>query len=164
MRLCIYRSEVHAPVSKKKGKDAIIAAGSQVYRRFQTHLQKKPDGVLHRVFEKGRTAFHTHVLQGDVPPPYQDWIVTYPKRQQPLIRTIRKALRNYQPRTFDGNLILFSTGQDMTLYPGDPARGWNAFITGKTTVLDIPGDHGNLYLDPHAQSVARKIEESLKTA
>jgi acyl-CoA synthetase (AMP-forming)/AMP-acid ligase II/thioesterase domain-containing protein/acyl carrier protein len=157
-----FPGQEHDPVFERKG--AIIAAGSQVYRRFFHHLKKNPDGILHRAVEKGKKAFAAHVLHTDEPPPFEDWVLTYPERQQPLIRAIRKALREYQPRIFSGDLRLFSTGQDRAYYPGDVARGWNAFITGKTIVFEIPGDHGNLYLDPHAQSVARKIEESLKTA
>jgi thioesterase domain-containing protein/acyl carrier protein len=155
-----FPGQEHDPFFKMK--DAIIAAGSQVYRLLNRYLEKKPDGIIHRAVEKGIKTFTTHVLHIATDIPNEDWVLTYPERQQPLIRTIRKALRDYQPRTFSGDLMLFSTGQDRAYYPGDVARGWNKFITGKTIVFDIPGDHGNLYLDPHAQSVAQKIEESLK--
>ena len=70
----------------------------------------------------------------------------------------------YQPRTFSGDIILFSTGLDSEFFPEDPTRGWNAFITGKTIILDVPGDHETLFDEPFGHVVAEKIDDSLKLA
>jgi acyl-CoA synthetase (AMP-forming)/AMP-acid ligase II/thioesterase domain-containing protein/acyl carrier protein len=150
---------VHYPISTRKARDTIMAKGFRVYRFLNNRLKTNPDGTLHTFFTKGKRAFSQRILYGASP--YRDWISTYPEKQQPLIRTLRKALRNYQPPVFSGDLIFFSTGPDSKSYPGDQTRGWSKFISGKTIIVDIPGDHDNLYLDPFAQEVAQKIEASL---
>jgi thioesterase domain-containing protein len=94
----------------------------------------------------------------------RSWIATLPERQQKLVRIQIRAISLYKPRTFSGDIALFSTGQDAEFYPGDPARGWNSVITGKTSAIDIPGDHWTLYREPLGKMTAQKIEESLKRA
>jgi acyl-CoA synthetase (AMP-forming)/AMP-acid ligase II/thioesterase domain-containing protein/acyl carrier protein len=153
---------VQNPVSIRNDNSPIYRSGYRIYRFLNNRLKTRSWGSLPTFFTKGIRAFHTRVISLSGTPPYQDWILTYPEKQQPLLRSIKKALRNYQPQTFSGDLTLFSTHQDYSSYPDDMSRGWNAFVTGKTEIMDIPGDHGNLYLDPYAQGVAQKIEESLK--
>jgi hypothetical protein len=94
-----------------------------------------------------------------------EWILaTFPPEQQPLVRALRRAMNKYQPKKFSGDIFLFSIGQDVEFFPGDNARGWNAFITGTTMVEDIPGNHVTLFHEPNNRVVAQKIEESLKRA
>jgi acyl-CoA synthetase (AMP-forming)/AMP-acid ligase II/thioesterase domain-containing protein/acyl carrier protein len=149
---------------RRNGADTLMATGRHVYRLFHDRLKIRRDGILHTFFMKGMRAFSHRVAYLSGFSPYHDWISAYPKKQQPLIRTLRRALQNYQPRSFSGNLTLFSTRPDLKSYPGDPTRGWGVFIEGKTKIIEIPGDHDNLYLDPYAHVVAQKIEESLKQA
>jgi thioesterase domain-containing protein len=73
-----------------------------------------------------------------------------------------RALQKYRPRTFSGNLTFFSTGPDTEFYPGNLTRGWNSCVTGKITVIDIPGKHDSLFKEPFVRVAAQKIEESLK--
>jgi acyl-CoA synthetase (AMP-forming)/AMP-acid ligase II/thioesterase domain-containing protein/acyl carrier protein len=152
---------VHNPLSERKGRDYVMTKGFHVYRFLNSRLKTNPDGKFHAFFMKGKEAFSERVLHLPGPQPYQDWIETYPEEQQRLIKIHRKALADYQPGSFLGNLFLFSTGPDVKSYPADLTRGWKEFITGKTILIDIPGNHDNLYLDPHASVVAQKIEESL---
>ena len=49
----------------------------------------------------------------------------------------------------------------MEILSRDLTRGWNAFTKGKTIIIDIPGKHSTLYLEPFAREVAQKIEEAL---
>ena len=86
----------------------------------------------------------------------------FPEEQHALVRIQMRALQKYQPRTFSGDLTLFSTGPDAEFYPGDLTRGWNSCITGKTRVVEIPGNHETLFFEPFGHVVAQKIEESLK--
>ena len=159
----------------RKGSPAIMAAGFHLYHFLNTRLKTKPDSVLYSLFIRATgTVYKVKLFSGFQPNPAfgpdngsaieceQDWLTTYPEKQQPLLRIHRKALRQYQPRIFLGNLTLFSTGPDWSNYPGDRTRGWSAFATGKTIMVDLPGVHSALFLEPFAQVVAQKIEESLK--
>ncbi len=152
---------VHNPLTGRNRRDSLLKKGFRIYHFLNNRLKTNPDGKFHALCMKGKKAFSERVLHMPQPQPYQDWIETYPEEQQRLIKIHRKALADFQPGSFLGNLTLFSTGPDVKLYPGDVTRGWKEFITGKTLVIDIPGDHDNLYLDPHASVVAQKIEESL---
>jgi thioesterase domain-containing protein len=89
-------------------------------------------------------------------------VAMFPKEQKSLVKIQMRALYNYQPGRFSGDLTLFSTGPDTEFYPGDPTRGWNSVITGKTGVIDVPGDHGTLFSEPFGHVLAQKIEEALK--
>ena len=91
-----------------------------------------------------------------------EWILNLPEKQQSLARTQIRAISNYTPRTFSGDISLFSTGPDSVAFPNDPTRGWNSCITGKTIVIESPGGHGTIFQEPFGQIVAKKIEESLK--
>jgi hypothetical protein len=60
-----------------------------------------------------------------------------------------------------GDITLFSTGSDAEFYPGDPTRGWSSCTTGKTMVIDIPGNHETLFDNPCDKVIAQKIEQAL---
>ncbi len=149
-------------VPTRRGSKALLAHGLRVHRFLSNPLKTKPDRGLFSLLLKGTRAFSYGVFYFSRPEPLPDWISAYPEKQQSLIRTLRTALWNYQPRTFSGDLILFSTRPDVRSYPDDLTRGWNAFVTGKTNIIGIPGDHDTLYEEPFAHVVAQKIEESLE--
>lgn len=140
---------------------AVMTSGIRAYRGVRTILQRKEGRLLTSLFMRGTGAVSCglRILCG--PQPLPDWIPTYPEKQQPLLRTHIRALENYRPPVYRGDLTFFSTGPDSIYYPGDLSRGWNSFVTGKTIIMDIPGDHATLFLDPLAPVVAKKIEESL---
>ena len=81
-----------------------------------------------------------------------------------LVRTQYRAIGLYKPRIFCGDITFFSTGPDSEFYPGDPVRGWNTCLQGKTILVDIPGDHETLHKAPLGQLTGKIIEESIKQA
>ena len=87
--------------------------------------------------------------------------LSFPEEQHSLVRTQRRALHLYRPRIFLGDITLFSTGPDAEFYPGDPTRGWSSCTTGKTMVIDIPGNHETLFDNPCDKVIAQKIEQAL---
>ncbi len=165
-------------LSRGQGPNIFITAGFPVYAFLNRLLKKNPDSVLYSVFVKSVRVFSQGLLwlksSSSIPASGSDmdtvtdaqrsWILTLPEKQQMLVRTQIRAISIYKPPVFSGDVILFSTGPDSEFYPGDPARGWNSCITGKTILIDIPGDHWTLYRDPLGQMTAKKIEESLKRA
>ena len=154
----------------RRGLTAIMAADFHLFHFLNTRLKIQPDSVLYSLCIKATDTVYKGIFcsgnqlhPASIPDNGSAFdISTYPEKQQPLLKIHRTALRQYQPRTFLGNLTLFSTGPDWTNYPGDRTRGWNTVITGKTIIIDLPGVHSALFLEPFAHVVAKKIEESLK--
>jgi thioesterase domain-containing protein len=85
----------------------------------------------------------------------------YPKEQHPAIISRLKASSNYIPPKFRGGIILFSTGPDQGLFPGDMTRGGGVYVTGKCDVIEVPGDHSTLFNEPNVGILAEKINQSL---
>jgi surfactin synthase thioesterase subunit len=88
-------------------------------------------------------------------------IAKFPENQQPLVRSIMKNVLNYIPSNYSGNMTFFSIGMDNVFYPGDPTRGWGAYVKGSLTVMNVPGDHGTLFSSQNCKILAEKIEERL---
>jgi amino acid adenylation domain-containing protein len=71
------------------------------------------------------------------------------------------ALRNYKPRPFDGRLVLFRAAEQ-TDRNAPPDLGWNALFTQGVQVVQVPGDHERIFLEPAIEDLARAIRESLQ--
>jgi thioesterase domain-containing protein len=154
----------------------LMRAGYSLYSLVNYRLKTNPDRFLYAIFVNGVRLFSKGLLllhRTPAVPAYgsdvecstdaeKGWISTLPEQQKKLVLTQIRAISRYKPRTFSGDITLFSTGPDFEFYPGDPARGWNSCITGKTLLIAIPGDHKTLHTEPLGQVVAGKIEESLK--
>ncbi|MGB9176495.1 MAG: thioesterase domain-containing protein [Methanoregula sp.] len=84
----------------------------------------------------------------------------YPKEQHPAIIARMKASYNYLPRTYRGKMILYSTGPDHNLFPGDSTRGWNAYVSGSCEVVEVPGDHATIFNDTNVRFLTERIKES----
>ena len=171
-----------APLSRlfnrTRGQESTILmrAGYSLYSLVNYRLKTNPDRFLYAIFVKGVKLVSQGLLFFKDSPPLtasgsdvecstvaeRSWISTLPERQKKLVLIQIRAISTYKPRTFSGDITLFSTGPDFEFYPGDPARGWNSCITGKTLLIAIPGDHKTLHTEPLGQVVAKKIEESLK--
>ena len=160
---------------KGQGSTTIMAAGHSLYRLFYNHLKTNPDSILYSFFVKGMGVFSQGLLYITGTPPLtastpnvefdfhgeKDEISTWSEEQKPLVRIQRRALQNYQPRTFSGDITFFSTGPDTEFYPGDLTRGWDSCITGKTIIIPVPGNHETLFKEPFVRVLAKKIEEAL---
>jgi thioesterase domain-containing protein len=164
-------------LTKGQGSTSVTAAGYHLYRFMRNRLKTNPESLSYSLFVKGAGIFSRGLLLLTsftiLPVSKPDdnlvfggekdrLIAMFPEEQHALVRIQMRALQKYQPRTFSGDLTLFSTGPDAEFYPGDLTRGWNSCITGKTRVVDVPGNHENLFFEPNGKVVAQKIEESLK--
>jgi thioesterase domain-containing protein/acyl carrier protein len=165
-------------LTKGQGSGSVMANVYHLYHFLRKRL--KTDGIFYSLFVRLVSVFSRGLLYlkdanllsvtsqdsdtifgGEK----DEWILsTFPPEQQPLVRSLRTAMNNYHPGIFSGDITLFSTGPDVEFFPGDMARGWNAFITGRTVVENIPGNHVTLFHEPNSRVVAQKIEESLKRA
>ena len=73
----------------------------------------------------------------------------------------RKAARDYVLPRFEGNILLFHTGDPEFTRIQDPRLGWNEITSGDVHVSRIPGAHLTLHEMPYVEILAEKLEEAL---
>jgi thioesterase domain-containing protein len=91
----------------------------------------------------------------------EESLALYPTESHANMKVQLNASHMYLPHTFKGDLVLFSTGPDPILFPGDITRGWGSRITGKCVVIAVPGNHSTLFDDPYLSVLIEKIREVL---
>ncbi len=76
-------------------------------------------------------------------------------------KTNFEAWNNYKITPYDGDLYLFRA-QDRRFYIEDfEFFGWKPFILGKINILDVPGDHLNLFNPPNGEVFAKILQQLL---
>jgi acyl-CoA synthetase (AMP-forming)/AMP-acid ligase II/thioesterase domain-containing protein/acyl carrier protein len=91
----------------------------------------------------------------------EESLAPYPTGSHANMKVQLNASHMYLPHMFNGDLVLFSTGPDPILFPGDITRGWGSRITGKCDVIAVPGNHSNLFDEPYLSVLNEKIRETL---
>jgi len=115
--------------------------------------------VLRQKFEgrKVRKRFAEHrQANGDVVP--------HDLRGHALTDAFVRAFVRYEPAPYHGPVVLFrALEQEIVRYEEDRKLGWGGLAT-ELTVLDIPGNHDNLLLEPQVAVLCRLMRQELKTA
>jgi thioesterase domain-containing protein len=111
------------------------------------------DAVLLRVLEIGRGA-------GFLAPGIELRDI---RRLFERFRVNRRALRSYRPQPYAGDAVLFRAGDRVArMEEGeDPALGWGELISGRLTIVDLPGDHYSILRGGAAQRLADRLLERL---
>lgn len=80
-----------------------------------------------------------------------------PKDLQQNHKAIQRALDGYSPKPYAGKLTIFrASSQPRGIVP-DPFLGWRELAIGAIEVLESPGTHGAMTVDPYAQDLARHL-------
>ncbi len=120
---------------------------------FERHLKSHPDSRIYAgILKSVRTVFHTVLFRSggkSLPESVseahesvhfkEESLEKYPEGNRQNMRVQLNASRMYLPHTFTGDIVLYSTGPDPILFPGDMTRGWGSLITGKCEVIAVPG-------------------------
>jgi hypothetical protein len=72
----------------------------------------------------------------------------------------RRAVKNYVPETYFGNVLLFRAVQSWTL---EVQSAWSKVIHGKLEIHDVPGDHLSFLNEPNVQILAKVLGDCLET-
>jgi thioesterase domain-containing protein/acyl carrier protein len=142
---------------------------------FEGHLKAHPDSRLYAgILKSIRVVFHGVLFRSKAKSlprsvadihasvhSREDSFAQFPKESHPNMKVQLNASRMYIPPVFRGDLVLFSTGPDPILFPGDMTRGWGSIISGRCEVIAVPGDHSNLFNEPHLIVLAEKISRAL---
>ncbi len=77
----------------------------------------------------------------------------------------RQAIREYNPKPFDGRVVLFRSCA-RSVVDSDLAYdlGWSGGVTGRLDIIEVPGDHVTMLVSPQVQELAEKLEVCLQDA
>jgi len=143
---------------------------------FERHLKAHPDNAVYRVvmttiraathgifFRPGakslpesEAGFHAAVHRRE------GAFDRFPEGSRKNMEIQLNASRMYIPATFRGDIVLFSTREDPILFPADATRGWGSLISGRCRVIPVPGDHSNLFEEPHVEILIERIRTTLQ--
>ncbi|MDP0490528.1 MAG: amino acid adenylation domain-containing protein [Verrucomicrobiota bacterium JB023] len=78
-----------------------------------------------------------------------------------ISETHKKAMDDYRPQAYSGNLILFTAEDqgDGVIYP--PHLGWEGYVRGELKIISIPGEHLTIFDQPHVETLSHKFNEIL---
>ena len=69
-----------------------------------------------------------------------------------------QAWLNYKQKPYDGDIVLFRSQENAQATPED--LGWSKLVNN-VRIIDVPGDHISMLLEPHVRIVAERIDELL---
>lgn len=79
---------------------------------------------------------------------------------EPLMKTqdaIQEALEHYTYPPINGPVTLFRASQQPTGIEPDRELGWKLLVRGELSIIDVPGAHGAVTVEPHARFLAAKL-------
>ncbi|WP_017717583.1 non-ribosomal peptide synthetase [Kamptonema formosum] len=69
----------------------------------------------------------------------------------------RQAVRNYVPQVYPGRVTLFRSIERPTRKYYEPFLGWEELAAGGVEVVEVPGHHKTLILEPYVRFLAEKL-------
>jgi len=90
----------------------------------------------------------------------------YGRPLPPALKNIEEinfaAVKEYEPRTYFGNVTLFLASDLTADY--DLHDGWRELVQGDIETYEIPGNHINIIKEPHVGPLAEKLKACLEKA
>jgi thioesterase domain-containing protein len=79
-----------------------------------------------------------------------------------ISRVGRTAYALYDPGPYSGDTIIFRAKQRFWYVDWDPVKGWEKYIHGQITIIDVDGTHGLVYKPPYVSGLASAVARFLK--
>jgi amino acid adenylation domain-containing protein len=76
----------------------------------------------------------------------------------------RQAVRNYLPQVYPGRVTLFRSIERPTRKYYEPLLGWGELAAGGVEVVEVPGHHSTMILEPYVRFLAEKLRACLDKA
>ena len=123
-----------------------------------SHLWKKANAILppvqaftERLIETPLSKFHLKVRRSRA------------FKLQRLYEMHDKAYNEYDPRPYEGRVVIFrSSKQTHGIHP-DPALGWRDLFRGELELREIPGHYINLFIEPSVRLLADEMKKCLQS-
>jgi thioesterase domain-containing protein len=77
-------------------------------------------------------------------------------------KTIQRALHRYAPKPYPGKLTLFRATNQPRGIVTDPFLGWQGLAAEGIEVIESPGAHGAMTVDPYARRLAEQLRVYLR--
>ncbi len=74
---------------------------------------------------------------------------------------IAVGVKAYDPKQYDGHVLLFRATRQMRGIQRDDTLGWSKFVTGNLEIHEVKGDHGSLVTEPRVRFSASVLKERL---
>ncbi|MCL6753052.1 amino acid adenylation domain-containing protein [Nostoc sp. CCCryo 231-06] len=92
-------------------------------------------------------------------------------RYYKLFKAHVKAMRNYEPQVYPQPITLFRANQEIIhdfdnpeWYTNDPLLGWGKCSSQPIQVIEVPGDHFSIFVEPHIQELAKHLKDCIDNA
>jgi amino acid adenylation domain-containing protein len=92
-------------------------------------------------------------------------------RYYKLFKAHVQAMRNYIPRVYPQSITLFRASEEIIhdfdnpeWYTDDPSLGWGKCSSQPIQVIDVPGDHFSIFVEPHIQELAKQLKICIDNA
>src|SRR5579872_607667 len=86
----------------------------------------------------------------------------------PAIKAVREACaiaeREYQPKLYEGDIVIFRASEKALRGLDDPRGGWQKYAAGTVEIHEVDGDHGNILNDPQVKLLAAQVRARLEKA
>ena len=80
------------------------------------------------------------------------------------MKAVFVASQHYQPKPYAGSAVLFRCqAQPLGSYI-DAELGWNGLLQGGLDICEMPGDHDDMFLEPHVELLAKELEQRISAA
>jgi amino acid adenylation domain-containing protein len=89
-------------------------------------------------------------------------VALLPENHRRVSEALFKALSGYEARPYRGRVTLFRTRAQPLFRAMGLDKGWKELATGGVDVRIVPGDHLNMYDEPHVQVLAREVKACLE--
>jgi amino acid adenylation domain-containing protein len=126
--------------------------------RTWAELRLAPKYGVRELFQR---RINHHKLQ------FQFWLVQRFKRFRGLYQTafateacFAVALHTFRPDTYLGETVLF-VAQDEPRSQDDPALGWRSQISGSLDIVNLPGGHQTIFVQPFVRALASHFRARL---
>ena len=73
----------------------------------------------------------------------------------------RRQFRRYSASRYDGELVLFKAKERRMETILDPTMGWSEHTSNAVRVIEVPGGHNTMLLNPNDQELCLKLQEQL---
>ncbi|HYO70115.1 MAG TPA: amino acid adenylation domain-containing protein, partial [Archangium sp.] len=102
------------------------------------------------------------VLEGRANPLLEEGVAEEVRALWRMYARNRRASRNYEPKPYEGSLVLLRAAEGPEGQEED--LGWGELVRGGVEVHEVPGDHFSLIAMPHVEHLAARLRELLKRA
>jgi amino acid adenylation domain-containing protein len=83
-------------------------------------------------------------------------------RLQGLYDMHDKAFHEYDPRPYDGRVVLFRSRTQTHALNNDPFLGWKGLFNGELKLCEIPGHYINILIEPSVRLLADELKNCLQ--